>query len=353
LNDAPQEVEKKNYLRVVFLNLLISVFIIISYIYTAEGFGAISTVFIGNQEFFLHFGVTLTIFTFFSVLSGPIHGLIDGFLSEFIFQIAVYHEIYFEWCLMVGIIGLLVGLYKYKPLKYHEGIKVYYTFLLLVLITFFLSGLIMVFQALFNPGQFSLEDIILNYGFKFFFQALVSIIFLVPILLVIYDRIFATSEEQLYYMWLTHHPVSASDHTFYLKFGRTKIYFCSRCSGVIIGGILSFFITEIVEMIFQAKLSGEFALILIIFLPIPNFIDWGTQRLLLRKSTTKTRLFTGFIVGAALHIMSFTYNYYFFTMLILTLYFSVFFLLVYFGHKREMKMLRDEDYNYLSKAEVE
>jgi len=353
LNDAPQEIKKKNYLRIVFLNLLISVFIIISYIYTAEGFGAISTVFIGNQEFFLHFGVTLTLFTFLSVLSGPIHGLIDGFLSEFFFQIAVYQEIYFEWCLIVGIIGLLVGLYKYKPLKYHEGIKVYYTFLLLVLFTFFLSGLIIAFQTLFNPGQFSLEDIILNYGFKFFFQALVSIIFLVPILLVIYDRIFAASEKQLYYMWLTHHPVSDSDHTFYLKFGRTKIYFCSRCSGVILGGLMSLFLTGIVEMIFQAELSGELALILIIVLPIPNFIDWGTQRLLLRKSTTESRLLTGFIVGAALHIMSFTYKYYFFTMLILTLYFCVFFLLVFWGHKKEMKLLKEEDYDYLSNSGID
>ena len=347
-------VEKKNYLRLIFLNLLISLFIIISYVYFADSFGgSISTIFLESQEYILRFGFTLLLFTFLSVLAGSLHGLIDGFIAEFIYQLAFYNQIYFEWCLIVAILGLLVGLYKYKPKKYHEGIKVYYTFLSLVINSFILSGVIISFQAIFYQGQFTLEILIINYGFKFFSQALISIIFVVPILLVIYDKAFATSEKHLYYMFLTHHPVSASDHTFYLQFGRTKIYFCSRCSGVILGGLFSLFFTYLLERTFHIKFSGEIALILIIILPLPGIIDWGTQRLLLRKSTTESRLFTGLILGSALHFMSFTYKYYFFTVLILISYFSVFGALVYFGHKKEMKLLREEDYSYLSKDEVE
>ena len=97
MNEIPQEEEGKNYLRFIFLNLLISAFIIISYIYVAEAFESISTIFIENQEFTIRFGITLLIFTFLSVLAGSIHGLVDGFLAELLYQIAYYHEIYFEW----------------------------------------------------------------------------------------------------------------------------------------------------------------------------------------------------------------------------------------------------------------
>jgi uncharacterized membrane protein len=352
LNDFQQK-EEESYLRLIFLNLLISVFIIISYIYISEAFESISTYFIENQEFVIRFGVALLMFTFLSVLAGSIHGLIDGFLAELLYQVAYYQEIYFEWCLIVAILGFLMGLYKYKPLKYHDGMKVYYTFLILVINSFIITAIIIIFHLSFYHGDFTFEALITNFGFKFFFQALISIVFLVPILLVLYDKIFATEEKQLYYMILTHHPVSASDHTFYLKFGRTKIYFCSRCSGVILGGLSTLFVLYLIELIFNTELSGEIALLLIIILPIPGIIDWGTQRLFLRKSTTQSRLFTGFIIGAALHIMSFTYEYYFYTMLILVIYFSIFGMLIYFGHKKEMKLLRVKDYLDFLEEETE
>ncbi|UCD00640.1 MAG: DUF2085 domain-containing protein, partial [Promethearchaeota archaeon] len=165
--------------------------------------------------------------------------------------------------------------------------------------------------------------------------------------------ILAKDEKHLYYMILTHHPLSASDHTFYLKFGRTKIYFCTRCSGVIIGALLALFSTYLIQKIYKVEFSPEIALLLCIILPIPGLIDWGTQRLLLRKSTTESRLFTGFIIGLALHFMSFTYKYYFFTFLILTIYFSIFGLLVFFGHKKEMKLLKSELDGFSSEAQNE
>ena len=151
MNEGPQEVERNNHLRLIFLNLLISMFIIISYVYFAESFGSISTV--ESQEFILRFGFTLLLFTFLSVLAGSVHGLIDGFIAEFLYQLAFYNQIYIEWCLIVSILGLLVGLYKYKPLKYSKGIKVYYTFLALIIMSFILTGVIILFQTLFYQFQ--------------------------------------------------------------------------------------------------------------------------------------------------------------------------------------------------------
>ena len=351
--DPTEENEQKKFLRSIFLNIFIEVFIIISYVYFSEAFGSISTFFIESRSFSIQFGITLFFFSFFSILGGASHGLISGFLSEFLFEFVYYERIYFEWCLVVAIFGFLCGLYRYKPLKYHEGMKVYYTFLALIITSFIIMGIIIWFQFLFYPSQDNIENVVINYGFKFLIQALISIIFLVPIFLIIYDKVFASEKKSLYYLLLTHHPISASDHTFYLEFGRTKIFFCSRCSGVIIGGLVTLFTTHILENIYNTEFSGEIALILCIVLPIPGLIDWGTQRLLLRKSTTESRIFTGFIIGAALHLMSYTYRYYLYTLLLLTIYFTIFGLLIYFGHKKEMKLLKAEFEEYSTQEEIE
>ena len=347
MTESAQIKERSNILRIIFLNLLIIAFITISYVYISEPFGSISTIFINNQEFSIQFGITLLIFTFFSVLAGPIQGFITGFLGEILYQLAFYDNLdNLEWCFIVAILGFLSGVYKYRPLKYHDRMKVYYTFIALIIISFIIFGLIISVQFIFYGGQNSVEEIIINYGFKFFLQALISIIFIVPILLLIYDKILAKDEKHLYHMILTHHPLSDSDHTFYLQFGRTKIYFCTRCSGVILGGLLAMFSTYLSLKIFQVEFSAEIALLLCIILPIPGLIDWGTQRLLLRKSTTESRLFTGFIIGLALHFMSYTYKYYFYTLLLLTIYFTIFGLFLFFGSRREMRLWKEENENF-------
>ncbi|MFX0140068.1 MAG: DUF2085 domain-containing protein, partial [Candidatus Hodarchaeota archaeon] len=252
-----------------------------------------------------------------------------------------------------AILGFLAGIYKYHPLKYHDKSKIFYTVIALSIMSLILFSLIIGFQFLFYANQHTTEIIVIAYGLKFFIQALISIIFIVPMLLFIYDKILAKDEKDLYYMILTHHPLSARDHTFYLKFGRTKIYFCSRCSGVILGGLMALFSTYLIQKIYKVEFNTEIALLLCIILPIPGIIDWGTQRLLLRKSTTESRLLTGFIIGLALHFMSFTYKYFFFTLLILTVYFSIFGLFVFFGYKKEMKQLKSELDGFSSEAQNE
>ncbi len=329
-------------LRRIFLNLLIIAFITISYVYISEAFGSISTIFIKNQEFSIHFGITILVFTFLSVLAGPINGLITGFLGEFLFQLAFYDKFYLEWCFIIAIYGFLVGLYKYEPLKYHKKKNLFYTFISLIINSFIVFWLIIASQIMYNPSLLTFNIIFINYGVKFLFVIFISVLPFVPILLFLYDKALAKEEKELYHMFLTHHPLSASDHTFYLKFGRTKIYFCSRCSGVILGGLIALFTTYLIYKIYQVEFSAEIALLLCIILPIPGLIDWGTQRLLLRKSSTESRLLTGFIIGLALHFMSYTNKYYFYTIIILTIYFSVFFLLVYLGHKKEMRSLKRE-----------
>lgn len=334
--------KKKKFLREIFLNIFIAVFIIICYFYLSEFFGSISKPFLEDPKFSIQFGIVLLIFTFFSMLAGSFHGFITGFLGEYLYQLAYYNTVHLDWCFLIAFWGLLCGIYKYKPLKYREKKNILLTIAVLLINSLILMIMIILFEKFYHSNRKDIYSIFLGLGLKFLVESFLSIIFLVPMLLVFYDRALATEERHIYYMILTHHPASMSDHTFYLRFGNTYIYFCSRCSGVILGGMTTYIFTYLLERIYNIDLNPELAVILCILLPIPGLIDWGTQRMLLRKSTTETRLFTGFIIGAALQLMSFTYKYYFFMIFLLTLYFSILFLLMYLGHRKEMRLLTEE-----------
>jgi len=331
-------------LRLIFVKILVIIFIIMSYIYISESFGSISTPYVGIYEFSLVFGVSLLVFTFFSILAGPIQAFIAGFLGEFLFQLAspIYNSVFLDWCLIVALFGMIVGMYKYKPLKYQKFKSLLITFIILVIDSVIMMLFITMFQFIFYSTALQFEILLINFGFKFLLEALLSAMILVPILLIIYDKVLASTERHLYYLGLTHHPLSASDHTFYFQFGRTKLYLCSRCSGMIIGIIMSIFFTHLVQQIFDTQFSSEVALLITIIFPIPGLIDWGTQKLLFRTSTTESRLLTGFIIGVAAHFISFTGEYYFLTIFIVTFYFVILIILIFFSQRKLIRELNKE-----------
>ncbi|HUW90596.1 MAG TPA: DUF2085 domain-containing protein [Candidatus Nanopelagicaceae bacterium] len=336
------ENKPNSFIRTIFVKIITVFFIFMSYIYISESFGSISSPYIGTDSFSIVFSVSLLILTFFSVLSGPLPAFFAGFLGELVYQIAFYNTIYIDWCFIIAIYGSLAGIYKYKPLKYHSIKNIFYSIVILFINSLIAIILVVTATMFFHYSSLPLSVLFSNFGLKFFFQTLLSVIISVPILLIIFDKIFASKEQHLYYMLLTHHPISASDHTFFFQFGRTKIYFCSRCSGMVIGIILSVFFTHLFQLIVNPQFSSELAFIVIIIFPIPGLIDWGTQKLLLRTSTTESRLFTGFIIGIALHFISLTREYYLLTLILITVYFSIFFLFFYFGQKRLLKKLNKE-----------
>jgi len=329
-------------LRLIFMNFLAVIFIIMSYIYVSELFGSISSPFIGNNEFSLVFGVSLLVYTFFAKLAGPIQALLAGFFGELLFQLAFYNNIFLDWCLLIGLFGMVAGIYKYKPLKYQKVKNVLYTIIFLIIDSTIIMSFIIVFRFLFYTTSLQFEILVINYGLKFFLETLFSVIIIVPILLIIYDKALALKERHLYYLLLTHHPASASDHTFYFQFGRTKIYLCSRCSGMVMGIIISIFFTHIVQQVLDTQFSSELALMIVIIFPLPGLIDWGSQKLLFRKSSTESRLFTGFIIGVAAHFISFTGDYYFPTLFIITIYFSILIILIFLGQRKLIKELNKE-----------
>lgn len=323
--------EQISLIRTIFINLLISIFIIMCYFYIAEYLGSISTIFIKNTEFVIILVVPLLMFTFFSTLAGKYHGFIAGFIGEFLYQLAYYNTIYIHWCFIIAIWGFISGIWKYKPLKYQNLRNLGYLFMILFSSSLFTMFLIIIFQQILYSGH--LESVVINYGLKFFIQAVIVVV-LVPLLVFLYDKVLATNEKHIYHLLLAHHPISEKDHTIYFKFGRTYIYLCSRCSGVILGGIIAYFSTHLVKVIYNIIITPELAVFFCIILPIPGMIDWGSQRLMVRRSKTESRVFTGFIVGSALHLMSFARKYYFFIVFLVIFYFSIVGIILFIGYRR-------------------
>jgi uncharacterized membrane protein len=293
----------------------------------------------------------MLVFTFFSSLTSPINGAVSGFLGEFLYQLAYYDKVHFQWLIIIPTIGFLSGLYKYYPQKYLEKKNLILSILKFFIISLVISFLIFVLTLLLNP-LFELDALLINFSIKFIVQSLITIVLIVPLLLFLYDFILAKQERHIYHLFLTHHPIYASDHTFYLRFGRSYFYFCSRCSGVIIGGLLTSFISYIIIRIIGPVISPELAVLICIMIPIPGIIDWVTQRLLYRKSNTVLRLFTGFLIGMGLFFLSYTDQYYGYMLFLIIFYFSIVGLAMYIGQKKQIKRIEEEN-NHMPTLEDE
>lgn len=333
MNKTNDDISEKHIsLRVIFLNLFITLFICFCYFYISSVFGSISTPYISDTVSFPGFGLLLMVFTVLVVLAGPYQGAVAGMIAEALYQAAFLGKIRPEWIIIIGVYGFLSGFYRYKPEKFQKRRN-------LIILILFLSVATLV-SLIIQATVLGWSQI--EYYLFFFLQALISSIFIAPIIIFLYDYLLVREERHYYTMMLTHHPPSMSDHTFYLKFGKLNIYFCSRCSGVIIGGMVSFFLADLLKYIYNYEISPELAVLLCVLLPIPGLIDWGTQRLLLRKSDTRLRLMTGFVIGSALHFMSYTSKYQLFMLFLLIFYFTIFGLMMYFGQKKEMRLLKEE-----------
>lgn len=287
-------------------------------------------------------GITLIVFGFLCNIAGSYRSFVGGFLGELLFQLYSIQEFYLEWCILMGIFGLMCGLYNYSPLKYLNSKNVLYLVITFLISSIVCSLFIIPLTIFFNQSHHSNVSILSSVVWIFFFHASISTTIFSTALLILYDYIFSKKERVIYNEILTHHLPSESDHAFYLTFGRTYIFFCSRCSGVIIGGGISIFFTAFLQAAFNVRISPEFAVFCCAVLPILGMSDWGTQRLLFRKSNTELRLITGFILGIALHLMSFTSKYILIMIFLLVFYFSLLGVLMFIGHRKELRKFKEE-----------
>jgi uncharacterized membrane protein len=140
------------------------------------------------------------------------------------------------------------------------------------------------------------------------------------------DFIFPQPGE-LYTDALSHHPLDADEHTIVIMIGRVRVYLCTRCTAMLLGVMLTVLSLKIAFDFNGYGISPEWALFLIIVLPIFPLTDWGLQALYIRKATTTSRLITGFILGMSMQILNLTDSYRPYVLIIVGFYFVVFGLL--------------------------
>jgi uncharacterized membrane protein len=184
-------------------------------------------------------------------------------------------------------------------------------------------------------GQICLRNLL-----QFLISEIISFLFFTPIIIVLVDYVLRKGANQfgcVYRIPLAHHSEFESDHAVPVNIGGYNIFFCTRCSGMLTGILIGVFIESFLFLAYRFTIEPGIAKILMIVLPIPGLIDWGTQRLGYRKSTDISRIITGLSIGFALHMTTLTEPGDTTPLLIIGLYFIVFGLLIYFGSKQAKK----------------
>ncbi len=267
----------------------------------------------------------LTGFIFLTVLAnlwGPISGGLGALIGELMYQISSISSIKWQYLLISVLVGSLAGAVKYDKEKTVPELKVmkfFYALIIAAVISAFLTDI--------------------SLSIAFLMSELISFVFLSPLIIVIVDRILRqTSNEHgvIYKVFLTHHWELESDHAVPVKIGGYHIFVCTRCTGTVAGIIFGLLIERIL-FFSGTPISANLALILSASLPIPGLIDWGTQKLLYRKSNDTIRIITGVLLGLAMHMISFTGEFLYIISAFTIFYFGIFSLLYYFGTKKLRK----------------
>jgi uncharacterized membrane protein len=267
----------------------------------------------------------LTGFIFLTVLAnlwGPISGGLGALFGELIYQTSSLSTIKWEFLLISVLIGSLAGAFRYDKEKTMPKLKImkfFYSLIIGALISAFLTDT--------------------SISIAFLMSELISFVFLSPLIIVLIDRILLHTSNNhgvIYSPILTHHWEMDSDHAIPVKIDGYYIFLCTRCTGTVIGIFLGLFIERIL-FFSGTPLSANLALTLSILLPIPGLVDWGTQKLLFRKSNDIIRIITGILLGLAMHMITFTGDLIYVISVITVIYFGVFSLLYYIGTKKLRK----------------
>ncbi|MHA1916759.1 MAG: DUF2085 domain-containing protein [Candidatus Ranarchaeia archaeon] len=104
------------------------------------------------------------------------------------------------------------------------------------------------------------------------------------------------SEVPSWFYFLSHHEIDELDHCICIdkKNSRLPFAFCARCSGSVIG-----FVISLILLSFSLNFSELILDIIAFIFPLPAIIDWGTQSIGKRKSKNIIRILTGILYGYA------------------------------------------------------
>jgi len=93
---------------------------------------------------------------------------------------------------------------------------------------------------------------------------------------------------------LAHHEPEKFNRTILLKFNTFSLRMCTRCTGVYVG-IVGTVAAYLINVITPTRAIEN---IMILFLPLPAFLDWSLNKLKIWEGNNFTRLASGLLLGA-------------------------------------------------------
>ncbi len=138
---------------------------------------------------------------------------------------------------------------------------------------------------------------------------------------------------EMYLHILTHHAIYNDNHTIVVQLGPVRLYLCTRCTAMILGALIGFFLTSFFLYDLNVSLNQTTTFWLGILLPILPLTDWGLQAIKIRPATNFSRLLTGFCLGLAMHFISISNQYMTAVLIIVAVYMAIFVVLMYFRAK--------------------
>lgn len=315
--------------------------------------------------------IHLSLILFFARLFNRYAVLFGALLAEFVQQIVQSYPVQ---PIILGFIALTViweSLKPYKGGEYYQATHIFkqlgYS---LVPIGIFLPLLFFLFQI--SPEfQFSLQfsrSLFRGYLILIFLINVVIANLITWLLLWIMDRLllpfFPLSDEEesqlqqarpsnehsdfplpqpgeVYLQWLTHHFIEEDDHTIVFQLGKVRIYLCTRCTAMIYGVVFALNIIVLLFGEFNLDVNTKLAFWLDLFLPLFPLLDWGLQAVQIRKATTASRIFTGFILGITMQLMPFALGESMWFGLVVGGYFLIFGILYFFRNRIALKKADD------------
>ncbi len=267
-----------------------------------------------------------------AIFYGPARGLISILLGEFLVQWKLSTPP--TWWFM-GLFSLfLIPLLFYK-VKFNSGPYTKFSIKVGVLASLGAIFSVAGFFLLAVLGGIPLVEILPQWG-TFAFSSTILYIPLVIVIAVILARL--RQPREFYSQVLTHHPWEDRDHTISIRFGGLRVFFCTRCSGMVLGviGIL------IVSDIFSFIIAPEIAILLCIFLPAPGLFIWSGQKFGFWKDKTWSRILNGILLGVSIFMLTMTRPFFLEMTLILAIYFVIFYAVMFGGTYYQRKKLLAE-----------
>lgn len=286
------------------------------------------------------FMTAIMIAVLLSNIFGSVAGTIGTLIGDITYQLVSNGTIFWHYTLSITFLAFISGIFYYKKDKTIPKKQIMKFFYLLVGGVMASFGFIILIVALQNPSfdfNSSSGEIFLRNTAQFMISEIISVLFVVPVIILIIDRILhklANPFNAVYSMVLTHHTPFQSDHAIPLKIGGYYLFFCTRCTGMVFGIITAIFIESILTEGFRINIPETVAFYIALFSAIPGLIDWGTQKMGLRKSTDASRIITGLMIGTGMHMIGQARSLQTAVTILLIVYFTIFGLLLFLGYRK-------------------